>query len=148
MNYRDIRTDLLQRVADIKALRKAADEEYRVKIRELDEREKALHKLLDDENRRFPEDANPPTTPAFAGTPTNLVLHALQDGEPMSLETIKGHAELMGLRAPEGGHIGRILHGALVSLMREGRVERLPTGEWQRVSEEALVQARTKELFE
>jgi len=133
MNYRDIREDLRQRITDIRDQRKAAEEQYRVTVRSLDDREKALQKLLEDENHRFPS-YSPSTVPrveAFTGSPSQLAMIALADGKPHTLEEIKAKAGELGLRAADGAYLGRVLHGALVSLKREGIVDVVGPSTWQ-----------------
>jgi hypothetical protein len=58
-----------------------------------------------------------------------FVLGSLADGHDWSLQQLKQHAHGLGLTTT--GASGRVLNIALVNLLRQGSVMRLPSGCWR-----------------
>jgi hypothetical protein len=104
-------------------------------LRVLEARERSLRALLSDEERRAA--GNHQLSPLWlaSGETSNgaqlreFILGSLADGQDWSLEQLKQHACGLGLTTT--GACGRVLNIALVNLLRQGSVVRLPNGRWQ-----------------
>ena len=129
---RDIRADLLERLNATVEQRN----EVTKQLRALEARERCLRALLSDEERPCGpfQQLSPlwlPSGEASDGAQLReFVLGSLADGHDWSLEQLKQHAHGLGLTTT--GASGRVLNIALVNLLRQGSVVRLPSGRWRR----------------
>ena len=128
---RNIQADLLERLNATVAQRREVSQQLRV----LEARERCLRALLSDEERRATRahQLSPlwlPSGEASDGAQLReFVLGSLADGHDWSLEQLKQHACGLGLTTT--GASGRVLNIALVNLLRQGSVVRLPNGRWR-----------------
>jgi hypothetical protein len=124
----NIQADLLERLSATVAQRLEVSQQLRV----LEARERSLRALLSDEERRAA--GNHQLSPLWlaSGETSNgaqlreFILGSLADGQDWSLEQLKQHACGLGLTTT--GACGRVLNIALVNLLRQGSVVRLPNG--------------------
>jgi len=138
MTLKDIRPDLTARLNSVRDERKVIADQ----LRELEAQEQSLKSLLDIENKRFhtatPEGTGTAQMPGtvFPGSLRDFADWVLQDGQALHLDEIKRSAEIHGVHVAEGVSLGRILHGALLGLKKEGLAEIVAPGTWKRVSKE------------
>ena len=132
MKLRDIRRDLADRLNDVTEDRKVVAE----RLRFLEAREQSIRAMLDSENQMFSgADTDQETLPIpgtiFPGTIRDFVLLALKGGKPLHLDEIKRFAGEHRLSVDEGASLGRILHGALIGLKKDGMVDIVGPSVWQ-----------------
>ena len=132
MTLRDIRRDLAARLDDVTEERKVVAE----RLRFLEAREQSIRAMLDSENQMYLEaDTDQETLPIpgtiFPGTIRDFVLLALRGGGPLHLAEIKRLAGEHRLSVDEGASLGRILHGALIGLKKDGMVGIVSPSVWQ-----------------
>jgi hypothetical protein len=128
---RNIQADILERLNATMEQRREVSQQLRV----LEARERCLRALLSDEERRATrvQQLSPLWLPS--GETSNgvqlreFILGSLADGHDWSLEQLKQHA--CGLGLTTAGASGRVLNIALVNLLRQGSVIRLPSGHWR-----------------
>jgi hypothetical protein len=138
---RDIRQDLAERLNDIRAERSrlAAEAE------ELEDQEEAIKALVQVENRRFHSRQvtlfaasipDPAVAEAMesASPLAQALLEALSDGKEWSLDRLKPFAEQRGIQPDTRSSLGRMIHGALMSLKLQGLVEISSPGSWKLVA--------------
>jgi hypothetical protein len=128
---RNIEADLLERLNATVTQRREVGQQLRI----LEVRERCLRALLSDEGRRAMHVQHLSPLWLQSGEATNgaqlreFVLGSLADRHDWSLEQLKQHACGRGLTTT--GASGRVLNIALVNLLRQGLVVRLPNGRWQ-----------------
>ena len=128
---RNIQADLLERLSATVAQRLEVSQQLRV----LEARERSLRALLSDEERRAAGSHQLSPLWLASGEASNgaqlreFILGSLADGQDWNLEQLKQHACGLGLTTT--GASGRVLNIALVNLLRQGSVVRLPNGRWR-----------------
>ena len=131
MNFRDIRPDLVKRLDSVREEQKLLVEQ----LRSVEAQQRSLETLLDVENQRFhttdTDIASSLThNKVYAGSIRDVALLALKDGEPKHLGEIKKIA--IEHRAHVGNmSLGRILHGTLLKLKRDGIADSVGPGIWK-----------------
>jgi hypothetical protein len=108
---RDIREDLKERLSSLEARRA----EHHAALKELDEQAAAVMRMLDMEDRRFPEQ-KPNGAPAPTKALTDFIYEEL-GRRKMNKAEIKVAAERAGYE-----NVGRAVHLTLVNLERFGRI--------------------------
>jgi hypothetical protein len=128
---RNIQADLLERLNGTVAQRREVSQQLRV----LEARERCLRALLSDEERQATRASQLSPLWLLSGEASDgpqlreFVLGSLADGHDWSLEQLKQHAGGLGLVT--NAATGRVLNIALVNLLRQGSVVRLPNGRWR-----------------
>jgi hypothetical protein len=128
---RNIRADLLERLNATVEQRREMSRQLQI----LEARERCLRALVSDEERQATrvEHLSPlwlrSTDVTDGAQLREFLLASLADGHDWSLEQLKQHA--CGLGLTTAGASGRVLNIALVNLLRQGSVVRLPNGRWR-----------------
>lgn len=141
---RDIRDGLIERLKAIEAERKQID----FKLKEFERREAVLRDLLAEENAKYDEVREPPLSfidphqiPALSDL-GGFLLNAMTRRKDWHLNLLVNLVSEQGL-IDENGSPGRKVHGALVSLMRKGFVEKSDRGLWALVTNKDAPPATT-----
>ena len=134
---RDIRNDLKERLESLSQERDGLEKQYQGRLREFEGRESLLRQLLHQEDVRALGDQPSLFRKVREGQAdketsdlTRLILDMLADGQNWSLDRLKEAGEkrgvLGGFESP-----GRSIHGALLSLKRQAKVQNIDQGVWR-----------------
>jgi hypothetical protein len=151
MAFRDIRTDLSERIAAIREERRRLG----AQLKELESLEAMYVKAIETEERRVhSEDLTINVTANSAArfleavqsvreaartvqNARQFVLNAMKDGRNWNLTELKGLASAEGVLTKEGASIGRTLQAALMGLKQQGFVTNLGGGVWKMAKRDA-----------
>jgi hypothetical protein len=136
-NMRDIRADLRERLRNIEE----DSELLKAKLKNLDERRAKILALFEDEEQRW-SNLEPSLFDASrrddkeSVSLSDIILTALSHGRAWSTDEFKKVA-IVNHWPVDRNAPGRSLNMALVGLQRRGQVEKLETGEWRLVKNDA-----------
>jgi hypothetical protein len=137
---RDIRDDLRQRLASLRAERDAIQAQLKAKLLEIDEYEEHLDGLLALEEKRANPSGIGPPKPQADPSPTELnnefdqdILNILSGGKELSHSEIKAEMQAREWVPADGKSLGRQIQGTLISLMKNQElIEPTGDGKWRR----------------
>lgn len=136
MSLRDIKKDLLDRIAAVDAAEKSFDHEVLEQKNEFARRRNLLREMLAMEGGAAEQDAASEARdansfrPGAANRMESEILGLLAGGRPMAHAAIKEKLLTLDF-GPNDASFGRMVHGTLMSMRSRDLVENIGNGTWQ-----------------